>query len=88
MPTTTIDGLAVNYLVTGEAPPLIMLSPGGFDSTVDGWSRRGVWKKLRPLDTLVRDVRMIAYDRRESGLSGGRVEQLTWRPPPRMHCAS
>jgi pimeloyl-ACP methyl ester carboxylesterase len=28
---------------------------------------------------LVHDFKMIAYDRREAGTSGGRVEQFTWR---------
>jgi pimeloyl-ACP methyl ester carboxylesterase len=34
---------------------------------------------LRPLDTLTKDFTLIAYDRREAGLSGGRVEPHTWR---------
>jgi pimeloyl-ACP methyl ester carboxylesterase len=79
MPYATIAGLKINYLVQGGGPPLIMLAPGGFDSTIEGWSTRGVWKELRPLDTLQRDFSLIAYDRREAGRSGGRVEPHTWR---------
>ena len=79
MPHATIDGLKINYVVQGSGPPLIMLAPGGFDSTIDGWSTRGVWKDLRPLDTLAQEFSLIAYDRREAGLSGGRVEPHTWR---------
>ncbi len=78
MPSALIDGLKINYVVKGEGPPLIMLSPGGFDSNIDGWSARSVWKDLRPLDTLAKEFTMIAYDRREAGQSGGRVEPHTW----------
>ena len=79
MPQATIAGLKINYVVQGSGPALIMLSPGGFDSNIDGWSSRSVWKDLRPLDTLAKDFTMIAYDRREAGESGGRVEPHTWR---------
>jgi pimeloyl-ACP methyl ester carboxylesterase len=79
MPHATIDGLKINYVVQGNGPPLIMLAPGGFDSNIDGWSIRGVWKDLRPLEALAKDFTMIAYDRREAGKSGGRVEPHTWR---------
>ncbi len=54
-----------------------MLAPGGFDSNIDGWPTRGVWKDLRPLDTLAKDFTLIAYDRREAGLSGGRDRRAT-----------
>src|SRR5258706_6283673 len=79
MPQATIDGLKINYVVQGNGPPLIMLAPGGFDSNIEGWSTRGVWKDLRPLEALAKDFTMIAYDRREAGQSGGRVEPHTWR---------
>jgi len=78
MPQATINGLKINYAVQGNGPPMIMLSPGGFDSNIDGWSSRSVWKELRPLETLAKEFTMIAYDRREAGQSGGRVEPHTW----------
>ena len=78
MPQATINGLKINYAVHGNGPPMIMLSPGGFDSNIDGWSSRSVWKELRPLETLAKEFTMIAYDRREAGQSGGRVEAHTW----------
>jgi pimeloyl-ACP methyl ester carboxylesterase len=78
MPTATLDGLEVNYVVKGSGPALLMLAPGGFDATLEKWTTAGVWKGMRPLDTLVSDFTVIAYDRRESGASGGRVERLTW----------
>ena len=78
MPTAMIDGLEVSYVVRGSGPALLMLAPGGFDATLEKWTTAGVWKGMRPLDTLASDFTVIAYDRRESGASGGRVERLTW----------
>jgi pimeloyl-ACP methyl ester carboxylesterase len=79
MPHATIDGLKINYVMQGSGPPLIMLAPGGCDSNIQGWSTRGVWKDLRPLETLANEFTLIAYDRREAGNSGGRVEPHSWR---------
>jgi pimeloyl-ACP methyl ester carboxylesterase len=78
MPTATIDGLEVNYVTRGAGPALLMLAPGGFDATMEKWTTAGVWKGMRPLDTLSSDFTLVAYDRRESGSSGGRVERLSW----------
>lgn len=78
MPTATIDGLEVNYVTRGSGPALLMLAPGGFDATMEKWTTAGVWKGMRPLDTLTDTFTVIAYDRRESGSSGGRVERLSW----------
>ncbi len=78
MPTAKIDGLEVNYLTRGSGPALLMLAPGGFDATLEKWTTAGVWKDMRPLDALSDTFTVIAYDRRESGASGGRVEKLSW----------
>jgi pimeloyl-ACP methyl ester carboxylesterase len=78
MPTARIDGLEVSYVTRGSGPALLMLAPGGFDATMEKWTTAGVWKGLRPLDTLSSEFTLVAYDRRESGASGGRVERLTW----------
>jgi pimeloyl-ACP methyl ester carboxylesterase len=78
MPIATIDGLKVNYLVQGSGPHLLMLAPGGFDSTISRWSSGGVWKEMDALNALARHFTVIAYDRREAGVSGGRVEVLDW----------
>ena len=78
MATATIDGLEVNYAMRGSGPALLMLAPGGFDATLEKWTTAGVWKGMRPLDTLTSEFTVIAYDRRESGASGGRVEKLSW----------
>jgi pimeloyl-ACP methyl ester carboxylesterase len=79
MPVATIDGLKVNYVMQGSGPVLLMLAPGGFDSTIARWSAHGVWKEMDAMNALARHFTLIAYDRREAGTSGGRVEKLTWQ---------
>ncbi len=78
MPSAIIDGLKVNYLVQGSGPHLLVLAPGGFNSTIERWQGSGVWKEMDALNTLSKSFTVVAYDRREAGLSGGRVEKLTW----------
>jgi pimeloyl-ACP methyl ester carboxylesterase len=78
MATATIHGIDIHYEVHGDGPPLLMLAPGGFDSTIQKWSTAGVWAKMDALKTLGQHYTCIAYDRRESGQSGGRVEHLDW----------
>ena len=78
MPKVAIDGIQTNYEVYGSGPPLLMMAPGGFDSTIEKWSMAGVWKGMQPLESLAKHYTCIAYDRREAGASGGRVERLTW----------
>jgi pimeloyl-ACP methyl ester carboxylesterase len=73
-----INGINIHYETYGAGPPLLMLAPGGFDATLTRWSKGGVWEELRPLEAFAKDYRMIAYDRRELGESGGRVEPLSW----------
>lgn len=78
MPFANIEGINTRYEVRGDGPPLLLLAPVGFDDSISRrWADR-VWRGFRPLDALVRDFRLIAYDRRETGGSGGRIEPLTW----------
>ncbi|HEX7559191.1 MAG TPA: alpha/beta hydrolase [Usitatibacter sp.] len=79
MPTATIGGIATRYEVTGSGAPLLMFSPGGFDATVEKWSSLGVYARVKLLEHLPRKYMCIAYDRRETGQSGGRVERVAWR---------
>jgi pimeloyl-ACP methyl ester carboxylesterase len=79
MAYANIDGIKTHYEVSGDGPPLLMLAPAGFDASMSRWRLNGVWKEMRPLETLSRDFRLIAYDRRESGETGGRVEAFTWK---------
>jgi pimeloyl-ACP methyl ester carboxylesterase len=81
MPFATINGIKVNYLVQGTGPHLLMFAPGGFGSVISRWTARGgkgAWAEMDALATLSRHFTIIAYDRREAGMSGGRVEPLTW----------
>ena len=77
MPYGLINGLNIHYEVRGSGAPLLMMAPGGFDSTIDKWASSGVWAGMKPLETLTSRYTCIAYDRREAGLSGGRVEQVS-----------
>jgi pimeloyl-ACP methyl ester carboxylesterase len=78
MPSAIIDGITTRYDLIGSGPPLLMMSPGGFDATIEKWRTQGVYTRLKLLDHLPRHYTCIVYDRRESGESGGRVEHITW----------
>lgn len=78
MPTATIDGIATRYEVTGSGPALLMYSPGGFDSRLENWAELGVYRRLGLLSRLSARYTCITFDRRESGLSGGRIERIGW----------
>ena len=81
MPFANIAGLQINYLVKGSGPPLLMFAPGGFNSVIGNWTGaqgKNAWKEMDGLEALSRHFTVIAYDRREAGLSQGRVEPLGW----------
>jgi pimeloyl-ACP methyl ester carboxylesterase len=78
MPTAVVDGIVTHYEVTGDGPPLLMFSPGGFNAVMANWTSFSIYARLRLLDHLARSYTCVRYDRRESGSSGGRVERVTW----------
>ena len=78
MPTAIIDGIKTNYEIHGDGPPLLMYSPGGFDASLDKWTTLGVYARIKLLNHLPDKYQCIVFDRRETGLSGGRVEPITW----------
>jgi pimeloyl-ACP methyl ester carboxylesterase len=81
MPFTTINGIKTHYLIQGSGPHLLLFAPGGFRSIISRWTAeggKGVFKDMNALETLSKRFTVIAYDRRESGLSGGRIEPLSW----------
>jgi pimeloyl-ACP methyl ester carboxylesterase len=78
VPTAVIDGIATRYEVSGSGPPLLMFSPGGFNSTLENWQSLGIYRRLNLLGHLSKRYTCITFDRRESGRSGGRVERVTW----------
>lgn len=79
MPVADIGGIPTRYEVLGSGPPVLMFSPGGFDATIERWSNLGVYAKIKLLEHLPKQFTCIAYDRRECGQSGGRVEHFGWR---------
>ena len=81
MPFATVNGLKINYVTRGTGPHLLMFAPGGFRSVISRWTSegmKGVWQEMNALDALAKHFTVIAYDRRESGLSEGRIEPLDW----------
>jgi pimeloyl-ACP methyl ester carboxylesterase len=78
MATAVIDGIVTRYEMIGSGPPLLMYAPGGFDATVEKWATQGVYAKIKLLDHLPQSYTCIAFDRRECGQSGGRVERIGW----------
>ncbi|HEV7654279.1 MAG TPA: alpha/beta hydrolase [Mycobacteriales bacterium] len=78
MPVATVDGIATRYEVSGDGPPLLMFSPGGFDSTLENWTRHGIYPRIELTARLREHFTCIAFDRRESGRSGGRLERIRW----------
>ena len=79
MPSVVIDGITTRYEILGAGPPLLMYAPGGFDATIEKWRAQGVYERIKLLQHLPEKHRCIAFDRRECGASGGRVERITWR---------
>ncbi len=78
MPYAEINGINIHFEVRGSGAPLLMMAPGGFDSTIEKWTTSGIWASMKPLETLTSRYTCIAYDRREAGLSGGKVERVSW----------
>ena len=79
MPTAVLDGIDTRYEVSGSGPPLLLFSPGGFNATLDNWTSFGIYGRLNLLEHLSGRYTCIAYDRREAGRSGGRIERVEWR---------
>jgi len=81
VPFATINGIKIHYLIQGSGPALLMFAPGGFGSVMSRWTAAGgkrEWQEMDGLAALSRHFRTIAYDRREAGESGGRIEPLNW----------
>lgn len=78
MPTAVIDGITTHYEVSGSGEPLLLYSPGGFDSDLDKWTTLGVYARTNMVAHLRERYTCVLFDRRESGRSGGRVERIGW----------
>jgi pimeloyl-ACP methyl ester carboxylesterase len=78
MPSAICDGIETRYELRGDGPPLLLFSPGGFNGALENWWSFGIYERLRLLDHLEQDFTCIAFDKRESGESGGRIERIAW----------
>jgi pimeloyl-ACP methyl ester carboxylesterase len=78
MPVAVCDGIETYYEVLGSGPPLLLFSPGGFNGALENWTSFGIYRRLNLLEHLRKRYTCIAFDKRESGQSGGRVERITW----------
>ena len=87
MTQALIDGIETTFEIRGAGPPLLMLSPGGFDATRGKWEIQGAYRELQMLETMTRAFQCILFDRRECGQSGGRIERVTWRHYARQGAA-
>ncbi len=67
MPTIQRGDATIYYEERGSGPPLLLLAPGGLNSTIDFWGRM----PLNPLDAFSNDFRVIAMDQRNAGRSSG-----------------
>ena len=78
MPTVEREGASIYYEEHGSAsqPALLLLSPGGLNSTIDFWERL----PLRPLDAFAGEFRIVAMDQRNAGSrsSGPLQTQNPW----------
>ena len=79
MPYVDIDGIRTRYETVGDGPPILMFSPGGFDSSLVNWTHFGRYRDLGFVDAVKDRYTCVVFDRRESGQSSGRVERLGWQ---------
>jgi pimeloyl-ACP methyl ester carboxylesterase len=78
MTLAVCDGIETRYEVAGTGPPLLLFSPGGFNAQLENWSTFGIYERLQLVEHLSQSFTCIAFDKRESGESGGRLERLAW----------
>ena len=78
MAFATVDNIETYYEIYGSGTPILMCAPGGFDASIDKWRTASAWTGLDAIETLAAEHAVIAYDRRECGQSGGRVERISW----------
>jgi pimeloyl-ACP methyl ester carboxylesterase len=81
MPFATLNGIKSHYVAQGAGMHLLMFAPGGWRSVISRWTAAGgkeAFGQMDGLATLSRHFSCVAYDRRECGLSNGRVEPLSW----------
>jgi len=78
LPHLETQGYRTWYETIGSGPPVVMLSPGGFNAAAHNWRDFGRYRHLRIVENLSTSYTCVVFDRREAGQSGGRVEHLSW----------
>jgi pimeloyl-ACP methyl ester carboxylesterase len=67
MPEMHHQETTIYYEEYGSGYPLLLIAPGGLNSTIDAWDRAAI----NPVKTLANDFRLIAMDQRNAGRSVG-----------------
>jgi pimeloyl-ACP methyl ester carboxylesterase len=70
MPLFEHENVAINYEVVGAGFPLLLIAPGGMNSSIEWWARAA----LNPLDVYAEDFQLIAMDQRNAGASTGPLD--------------
>jgi pimeloyl-ACP methyl ester carboxylesterase len=70
MPYLERDGASIYYEESGSGFPLLMLAPGGLNSSIPFWGRM----PLDPLKAFAGDFRIIAMDQRNANRSSGPLD--------------
>jgi len=67
MPQYQRDGVSIYYEEHGSGFPLLLIAPGGMNSTVDFWTRM----PINPVELFPNEFRVVAMDQRNAGRSTG-----------------
>jgi len=70
MPHFTRGDTSIYYEEHGSGFPLLLIAPGGMNSTIPWWDRAA----FNPLTVYANDFRMIAMDQRNAGQSSGPLD--------------
>jgi pimeloyl-ACP methyl ester carboxylesterase len=71
MPYLKRDGASIYYEESGSGFPLLMLAPGGLNSSIPFWGRM----PLDPTQAFADDFRIIAMDQRNANRSSGPLDR-------------
>jgi pimeloyl-ACP methyl ester carboxylesterase len=70
MPELKEGDVVIRYEERGAGFPLLLIAPGGMNSSIDWWERAA----FNPLSVYERDFRLVAMDQRNAGASVGPLD--------------
>jgi pimeloyl-ACP methyl ester carboxylesterase len=70
MPVLEHGEVSIRYEERGAGFPLLLIAPGGMNSTIEWWERAA----FNPLEVYADDLRLIAMDQRNAGASSGPLD--------------